>query len=416
MIKAALIGAGGRGKNVYANYALEHPNEIQFIAVAEPNEHKRNEFAKLHRVSEDMTFESWEKLLDRPKFCDAVFICTQDRMHFEPAMKAIDKGYKLLLEKPMSNNLEECIKIVEASKNLDTSITVAHVLRYTQFYKKLKEIIDLGIIGEVVNINLNENVGYYHYAHSYVRGNWCNSETSSPMILAKSCHDMDILVWLIGKKPLRISSFGSLKYFKEKYAPEGSGERCLDCSVEENCPYSALKIYLTNNDGWPVNIITTDLSMEGRIKALKEGPYGKCVFRSSNNVVDHQVVNIQFEDEVTAAFTMSGFTNEITRKITVMGTLGEAYGDMEKNEVSVKLFGTGEVQHIKFKSTSDGHGGGDSGLMKYYTRQLKDDVVEGLTSAEVSLLSHVMAFAAEQSRLTGETIYLHDFIDGGKNV
>jgi predicted dehydrogenase len=416
MIKAALIGAGGRGKNVYANYAIEHPNEIQFIAVAEPNEHKRNEFAKLHRVSEDMTFESWEQLLDRPKFCDAVFICTQDRMHFEPAMKAIDKGYKLLLEKPMSNNLEECIKIVEASKNLDTSITVAHVLRYTQFYKKLKQIIDSRIIGEVVNINLNENVGYYHYAHSYVRGNWCNSETSSPMILAKSCHDMDILVWLIGKKPLNISSFGSLKYFKEKYAPEGSGERCLNCAVEENCPYSALKIYLTNNNGWPVNIITTDLSMEGRIKALKEGPYGKCVFRSSNNVVDHQVVNIQFEDEVTAAFTMSGFTNEITRKITVMGTLGEAYGDMDKNEVSVKLFGTGEVQHIKFKSTSDGHGGGDSGLMKYYTRQLKDDVVEGLTSAEISLLSHVMAFAAEQSRVTGETIDLHDFIDGGKHV
>jgi predicted dehydrogenase len=414
MIKAALIGAGGRGKNVYANYALNYPNDIKFIAVAEPNEHKRNEFARLHNVSEEMLFNSWEQLLEKPKFCDAVFICTQDRMHYEPAIKAIEKGYKLLLEKPMSNNLEECIKIVEASKNLDTSITVAHVLRYTPFFKKLKKIIHSGVIGEVVNINLNENVGYYHYAHSYVRGNWSNSETSSPMILAKSCHDMDILVWLVGKKPLKISSFGSLKYFNEKHASEGSGERCLNCAVEHECPYSALKTYLTDSNDWPVNVITTDLSMEGRIKALKEGPYGKCVFRSKNNVVDHQVVNIQFEDEVTAGFTMSGFTNEITRKITIMGTLGEVAGDLDKNDIIVKLFSVGEEQHIKLNNIVGGHSGGDAGLMKYYTRHLKDKVVEGLTSAEVSLLSHIMAFAAEQSRLTGETIDLYEFIRGQK--
>ncbi len=414
MIKAALIGAGGRGKNVYGSYALEHPNEIKFVAVAEPNDNKRNEFAFLHNVPEEMLFNSWEQLLERPKFCDAVFICTQDRMHYEPAIKAIEKGYKLLLEKPMSNNLEQCIKIVEAAKYLDTSITVAHVLRYSPFFKKLKQIIDSEIIGEVVNVNLNENVGYYHYAHSFVRGNWCNAETSSPMILAKSCHDMDILVWLVGKKPLKISSFGSLKYFNKKHAPEGSADRCLDCAVEDECPYSALKTYLTCNNEWPVNVITTDLSKEGRIKALKEGPYGKCVFRSSNNVVDHQVVNIQFEDDVTAGFTMSGFTNEITRKITIMGTLGEITGDLEKNEIIIKLFGRGEEQRIKLKNTVDGHGGGDAGLMKYYSRQIKDKIVEGLTSAEVSLLSHIMAFAAEESRLTGETIDLDKFDKVGK--
>lgn len=411
MIKAALIGAGGRGKDVYADYALKYPNEIQFVAVAEPNEHKRNEFVAKHNIASDMVFDSWEKLLEEPKFCDAVFVCTQDKMHFQPAIKAIERGYNLLLEKPMSNNLKECIKIVEASKDHNNSITVAHVLRYTPFFKKLKQIIDSGIIGDVVNIDLNENVGYWHYAHSYVRGNWSNSETSSPMILAKSCHDMDILLWLVGKKPLKISSFGSLKYFKEENAPKNSSDRCLDCAVEYECPYSALKTYLVDNNEWPVSVISHDLSMEGRIKALKEGPYGKCVFRSNNNVVDHQVVNIQFEDDVTAAFTMSGFTNEMTRKIIIMGTLGEVTGDLDNNEVIVKLFGSGEQQYINVENLFGGHSGGDTGLMKYYTRQLKDKVVEGLTSAEVSLLSHVMAFSAEHSRITGQTIDLEEFVN-----
>lgn len=410
MIKAALIGAGGRGKEIYARYALDYPNEIKFVAVAEPNEHKRNEFAKLHKLSEDMIFTTWEELLDKPKFCDAVFICTQDRMHFEPTLKAMEKGYDLLLEKPMSNSLQECIRVIEESKKRNVSITVAHVLRYTPFFKKLKTIIDSRIIGDVVNINLNENVGYFHYAHSYVRGNWNNSETSSPMILAKSCHDMDILVWLVGKKPLKISSFGSLKYFNEKHAPEGSEERCLDCAVEYECPYSALKTYLVDSTEWPVSVISTDLSIEGKLKALKEGPYGKCVFRSDNNVVDHQVVNVQFEDDITAGFTMSGFTSEMTRKIIIMGTLGEITGDLDKNEITVKLFGGGEEQLIKVENLSGGHSGGDTGLMKHYTRQLKDKAIEGLTSAEVSLLSHIMAFAAERSRLIGETIDLNEFV------
>jgi predicted dehydrogenase len=416
MIKAALIGAGQRGKDTYASYALAHPNEIKFVAVADPNKERREEFVKLHCIEENNTFSSWEELLERPKFCDAVFICTQDRMHFEPAVKALKNGYNILLEKPMSPKIGECIKIIEASKETNSSVTVAHVLRYTYFFQKLKEILDSKLIGDLVNINLNENVGYWHYAHSYVRGNWRNSDLSSPMILAKSCHDLDILVWLIGKKPLKLSSFGSLKHFKEDNAPEGSEERCLSCKVEDNCPYSALKLYLGNNTGWPDSVVTSDFSMEGRIKALEEGPYGRCVYRSDNNVVDHQVVNIQFEDNITAAFTMSGFTNKITRKINIMGTLGEIIGDLEDNKIEITLFNGGEKQTIEVKRLQGGHSGGDTAFMKYFANQIEDKTVEGLTTGEASLLSHVMAFAAEESILKSTIIDIEEFMKENSGI
>lgn len=410
MITAALIGAGNRGKDVYGKYALEHPNEIRFVGVAEPNEIKRGEFARLHNISSTRIFDSWEEMLKMDKFCDAIFVCAQDRMHYEPSIQAIKKGYDILLEKPMSTQLQECLEIVNESKVKGQSITVAHVLRYTPFFSKVKELLDSGKIGEITTINLNENVGFWHYAHSYVRGNWANSNISSPMILAKSSHDMDILVWLTGKKPLRLSSFGSLKYFKEEFSLKGSGERCVECGVEENCPYSARKIYLGEGIEWPVSVISNDLSIDGRIKALKDGPYGRCVYRCENNVVDHQIVNIEFEDEVYASFVMSGFTNKMSRDIRVMGTLGELKGDMEENWIEINLFGNKDKLIINPPVMAGRHSGGDTGLMKQFVNQNSKSTIEGLTTAEVSLMSHIMSFAAEEARLSGEVIDLKNFI------
>lgn len=411
MITAAMIGAGNRGKDVYGKYALEHPDEIKFLGIAEPDEVKRNKFAGLHNINKDMIFESWEKMLKLDKFCDAVFVCTQDKMHYEPAMQAIKKGYDIMLEKPMSIRLQECIEIVNASKMKGKSITVAHVLRYTPFFIKVKEILDSGKIGEITTIRLNENVGYWHYAHSYVRGNWANSSLSSPMILAKSSHDMDILVWLTGKKPIRLSSFGSLKYFKEEFAPKGSGERCFDCGVEKDCPYSSIKIYLGEGTEWPVSVISNDLSMNGRIKALKEGAYGRCVYRCDNNVVSHQIVNIEFEEYVYASFVMSGFTSRMSRDITVMGTLGELRGDLEDNWIEINMFGNKDKIVINPPAMGGRHSGGDTGLMHQLVNQNAESSIQGLTTGEVSLMSHIMAFAAEKARLSGDVIDLEKFME-----
>ena len=198
----------------------------------------------------------------------------------------------------------------ETARKRGKVLSVCHVLRYTPFFSKIKELLDKGCIGRLISIQHNENVGYWHYAHSFVRGNWRNSEDSSPMILAKSCHDMDIMLWLAGADCRSISSYGSLTHFKSENAPEGAPYRCMDgCPVQNECPYYAPRLYLTENTSWPTSVISADTGIEARTKALREGPYGRCVYRCDNNVVDHQVVAIEFKNDVTAVFTMSAFTN-----------------------------------------------------------------------------------------------------------
>lgn len=409
MINAALIGAGNRGNDVYGAYALEHPDGIRFVALAEPDPERRNRFAALHQLPEDKQFISWQDLLAKPKLGDLIFICSQDRMHYEPTIAALRKGYDILLEKPMAAELKECADIVKEAKLHNRNLTVAHVLRYTPFFSKVKEVLSSGMIGNIIEIHLHENVGYWHYTHSYVRGNWANSETAVPMILAKSCHDMDLLVWLSEKKPLRLASFGSLKFFRRENAPEGSAARCLDCKLRYECLYSAVKQYLGQNTDWPVNVISCDLSFAGRLKALKEGPYGRCVFRCNNSVVDHQVVSIEFEGGITASFSMSGFTHDISREIKIMGTLGVIEGKLESNQIEIHQFGNGCREVIHIPQCPGRHSGGDYGLMEHLLRQYHNEGIEDLTSAEGSLMSHIMAFAAEESRLTGKVVDIEEF-------
>jgi predicted dehydrogenase len=409
-IKVGLIGAGSRGKDVYGEYALRHPHEIEFVAVADSDEQRRIEFAKAHKITKDFQFSTWNDLLSKPRFCDAVIIATQDRMHYDPTISAIEKGYHVLLEKPMSNDPKECALMARKADEHNRLLVICHVLRYTPFFSKLKEIIEVGKIGRVISIHHSEDVGYWHQAHSFVRGNWRNSQESSPMILAKSCHDLDILSWLVGKKCVKIASFGSLSYFKKENAPEGSTERCSDgCIVESSCPYSALKIYL-GKEGWPSNVVSADTSSEGIVKALATGQYGKCVFRCDNDVVDHQIVNMEFENGVTAAFTMCAFTKNMTRKIKIMGTNGEIHGDIEKNIIEISEFSSGNQETIRLQSPEGFHSGGDDGLMRDFIKQvISDGRAVSLTSAETSMQSHLMAFAAEKSRLVNKVIFMDEF-------
>ena len=404
-VQILIIGAGNRG-NTYASYSKSFPNEMEIVSVAEPNDLTRNLFADEYKLDSSNCFNSWEEALNIERLADAVIICTQDQMHVKPALAALKLDYHVLLEKPMATSEDDCRKLAEAGFNINKIFGLCHVLRFTSHYAKMKEIIDTEFIGDIVSIEHLEPVNYWHMAHSYVRGNWRKLEESSPMILAKSCHDLDLLRWFADSPCKHISSFGSLKHFKNENAPGGSTERCIDgCEVEKECPYSALKLYLNMDiTDWPVSVITNDFSKEGREKALREGPYGRCVYKSDNNVVDHQVVNIEFKNKVTASFTMSAFTDG-NRRTRIMGTMGEMVGNFETISLSNFKDQTNEIVWVNKTEDVMGHGGGDFGLMKQFILAVKtnDPTIFG-SSIETSLESHLMAFAAEKSRLTKKII------------
>jgi predicted dehydrogenase len=300
-------------------------------------------------------------------------------------------------------SLPEEIGIIEkAAAGFNEVFMTGYVLQYTPFFSRIKSLIAGGRIGKLIGIDLVENVGHIHMSHSFVRGNWRNKNESSCMILAKSCHDMDMLAWLSGSSCASLSSGGKLNYFKAENAPEGAPPRCLDgCPHMGECPYHVSKIYLTNDTDWPTNVITTDLSIEGRMKALKEGPYGRCVFHCDNDVVDHQTVLLHFANGVEASFTMSGFTMETHRTITVFGTEAEISGDMEENRITVKDFSSRNYEEITVAEPAGGHSGGDTGLCTDFVRKIQEGSGGGLISVKQCLESHYMAFAAEESRLRG---------------
>jgi predicted dehydrogenase len=409
-IKAILVGAGARGSRAYAPYALENPEELVFVGVAEPIKSRRESFCQEHGISEEYAFESYEELFEKKIEADVALICTQDKMHYDPTIRALRSGYNVLLEKPIVTP-QECLGIEKEVKATDKKLTICHVLRYTPFFGKIKELIDEGKIGDVVAITHNENVGYFHAAHSYVRGNWRKKEESSPMILAKSCHDIDILMWLVGDKCKQVSSFGSLKHFKEENAPSGAANRCIDCSIRDTCPYDALDIYMDEaNTGWPVNVITDDFSKEGRLKALREGPYGRCVYHCDNDVVDHQAVILEFDNGVTATFHMNAFTFNVNRTIRVSGTKGEIIGDMEEETIHLYDFNAKTKTKVTLNKITEndyGHGGGDYGLMKELIKSLRQPEVYTMRSEIGSAVaSHMVTFAVEESRIKGEVIKL----------
>ncbi|MCL2044327.1 MAG: Gfo/Idh/MocA family oxidoreductase [Treponema sp.] len=417
-IYSLLLGAGNRGTHVYAEFARQNPSMLKIAAVAEPNTARREKIRDEHRIPTEFIFTTWEEAFERlPPQLDAVMIATQDKMHLEPIMAAMERKLHILCEKPIVPSLAECRAIERASAGYDKVFMIAHVLKYTAFFSKIQELLQSGKIGKLIGIDLIEHVGHIHHSHSFVRGNWRNSAESSPMILAKSCHDMDILYWLAGSPCESLSSNGGLYYFKKENAPADAPKRCLEgCPNMIECPYYAPKIYLCANIGWPVNVITTDLSMEGRLAALETGAYGRCVFHCDNDVVDHQTVSMRFANGVMANFTMSAFSAEIHRSIKLFGTAGEICGDMEENTIQLKEFTTGNTELIEPGKTAGGHSGGDRHLITDFACMVRDGsgsqnpIGKGRNMIRNSFESHYMAFAAEQSRLEGaRTIWLAEF-------
>lgn len=408
-VTAIVIGAGARGKT-YADYALENPSELKIVGVAEPNTARRNVFQKTHCLNDASCFSDWKEILGKEKMADVAIIATMDQMHYAPAIAALKLGYDLLLEKPISPSLKECEEIASLAKAEGRKVLVCHVLRYTPFFQLVKQLVSDGAIGDIVSIQHNENVGYLHQVSSFVRGNWRKASDASPMILQKSCHDLDILQWLAESEAEVVSSFGGLYYFKKENAPDGAPEYCMDgCAHSLRCPYYAPKIYLGDSRfDWMKGAVAVDISPENISKVLPRSQYGRCVFHCDNDVVDHQVVNIRFKNNITVAFTMCAFTQHIDRTLKIMGTKGELKGKMndDGNEIRVFNFETGVSATYYPALASSGHGGGDAGIVRDLVRYLNGyPVGSALTEIEESLRSHRMAWAAEQARLEEKVIY-----------
>ena len=404
-----LIGLGNRGKDAYLPELLKFGDKVRVAAIAEPVDEKRNEVAKLLGLAPEQCFRTGEELLAGPRLADAAVIATMDRQHVPQAVPALEKGYDLLLEKPVSPSPEECRQLARVARETGRRVVICHVLRYTAFYKKVKELLDSGAVGQVMTIQAIENVGYWHQAHSFVRGNWRRTGESSPMLLQKCCHDLDLYLWLANKSARRVSSFGSNSFFNAAHAPAGAAARCLDgCAAKENCPFDAEKIYLTNaatgidagNDGWPCEVLAAHPTHDSVLQAVHTGPYGRCVFACDNDVVDHQVVNVEMADGSTMGFTMTGFTEHNTRFAKFMGTAGQLTADLLAGDIILTPFGRpAQTFHI---DAAEGHSGGDAGLAQAFVElMLGGEPGPGLTSLDASLESHAIAMAAEKSRLAG---------------
>ncbi|CAA7259546.1 unnamed protein product [Cyclocybe aegerita] len=419
IVTIAVVGCGQRGKS-YAKYALSSPESCRIVAIAEPRPKTRKHFAALHKVDITLVFNTWQELHAASaetintvgkRLADAVIIAVQDHLHPEVTAAFAEQGYHILCEKPMATSIQDCIKMQTAVTTAGIIFGMGHVMRYSPYSREITEIVRSSALGELINVVQVEPVGHYHFAHSYVRGNWSNEKESSFSLMTKCCHDIDLIChWFSPATPTRISSFGSLRHFHKYGKPKGAGdaERCLQCPIEKDCAYSAKKIYLDpvshGNTGWPAETIVDGLpDIENVTEALNNGAYGLCVYESSNDVCDNQVVNIEFSNGSTASFTMVAFTFAICERQTRMHfTQGEIIGDM--NSFTVTDFRT-RTTRVHRPKNEGSHGGGDLGLIRAFVQAVRENRQDYLgTDVNEILKSHLTVFAAERSRKEGSVV------------
>ncbi|MEV6013288.1 Gfo/Idh/MocA family oxidoreductase [Streptomyces sp. NPDC051976] len=415
----AILGAGARG-SAYADLAAKRPKTARVVAVAEPREHVRDAFATQHNIGPSYRFTDWRDLLDRPRLADVAVIAILDADHLAAAVALSDMGYQLLLEKPMATTEDDCEAIAAAARRNGTALALAHVMRYTPYTVKLKQLLTGGAIGDIVSLQHLEPIGYYHFAHSFVRGNWRREDESSSLLLAKSCHDIDWIIDIIGQQVKRVSSFGSLTHFRPEAAPAGATDRCVTCPLQNTCSYSATTLYRDGlrNGGtkrYFTKIITAgELTEEAVTAALTDGPYGRCVYHSDNDVPDHQVVNLEFGGGATASFTLTAFTPLENRHTKIFGTRGQVTGDGQHIELYDFHTETRTIYDTSLdgSSAAEGHAGGDEALLNAYLDALQGGRPELVVSGtETSLSSHRVVFAAERARRSGTVVDLTSLSD-----
>lgn len=421
-IKVILIGAGCRGV-AYTDLMAKLPEKYQVVAVADPESTRRAYIQEKHGIPEELCASHYDELLQKEKFADLVVITTQDRMHYDPALKAIEKGYDLLLEKPMATTAKECRDIRDAAVKKGVRVVVCTVLRYTPLYSTARQMIKEGKLGDVISITHEECLGNIHQSHSYVRGNWGNTARSSCMLLAKSCHDLDLLPWLIGKECKKIQSFGTLSHFRIENAPKDAPERCIEgCPHANECYYNAEQLYLHEKRPgrryWfqTTSTLKQNPTEEDVIKAQWNTQYGKCVYKCDNDVVDHQTLNMLFEDNITATFSMNPF-NYGGRYTNIYGTKGELRLSLsDEPKISYYDFGTETWTSIEAGSGNNeltgGHGGGDGGIVSclygYLTGESHPDNIPDITE---SCRNHLLVFAAEEARENGTIVDVDAYME-----
>ncbi|WP_423464585.1 Gfo/Idh/MocA family protein [Promicromonospora sp. MS192] len=446
-LRLAVLGAGGRGADAYGRWVAAHPDRAQIVAVADPDPARRDALAGTTAAR----YPDWRALvadLGGPDaaphatphaVADAVVVALPDALHVPAAAAVAEAGLPMLLEKPAAPTLTGLTDLARVVRRTDARVAVGHVLRFAPFWRAVRAVAASGTLGDLATIEIRENIGFWHFAHSFVRGSWSSAERSSPMVLAKTCHDLDLIRWLAGAPPLTVTSEGSLLHFRPENAPDGAPARCTDgCPAAADCPFYAPRYYvdaLRDRTGHPVTVLGDDVSPAGRLAALRSGPHGRCVYRCDNDVADHQQTLLRFASGLTATLTASAFTAENTRHLAITGTRGQLHGHMDSGEIRVDLYapsgrlpqellpagvdvvasGTaGPLRHtthtLVARSESvaadhRGHAGGDDGLMDAFCRAVTDGTVgRGELSFATALDSHLMAFAAERSRTGGGVV------------
>ncbi len=404
-VSVALIGAGNRGRHVFGAYALRHPERLRVVALAEPRSDRRAAVAAEHGLAPARVFDDWRALVAAQPDADAAIVATGDTEHVEPALAALGAGWHLLLEKPIAPDPADCLRVVAAAERAQRILQIGHVLRYTEFYARAHEIAASGRLGELQLIDMREHVAYWHMAHSYVRGKFRSRALAAPFVLAKSCHDLDLLAWLAASPPAQLSSFGSLGAYVPELAPGGAPERCSSaCPVQATCPWDAERFYLEPDERrarhWPWSDLSADPSREARARALADSPYGRCVFRCDNDVADHQVVSVAFESGLIATLGVHGVASEERRTLRISGSRGELRGVLQSGLIEVTRHGErAPVETIRIEASPFGHSGGDQGLLDHFCDVVARGAIgEVRASGRVALESHLMGFAAERAR------------------
>lgn len=410
---AAVVGYGNRGQ-VYADYSLEEPDEFGIAAIVDPNPYKLQEAKERYHLSDDRLFDSLDAFLASDVACDFVINATMDQLHYETALQIIDAGHDMLLEKPIVPTAEQLQAIADRAAEKQTKVFVCHVLRYTPFYSTIKKMINAGRIGKIVTMEMNEHVCVPHYLASYTRGKWNSEEAcGSGFILAKSCHDLDIMCWLNNASaPASVTSYGNRSHFIPENAPEGSAEYCYQCKYEPKCPYSALDQYM-NKDAMPflvwdrLNKPYDEITDEEKKEFLKKDIYGKCAYKCGGDIVDRQNAIVEFENGSMATFNLVGGSQRAGRYLHIVGTMGEIEGYLESDSFTLRtydrdyFYGKDEtikvhpINHAKY----GGHNGGDYAIMHDMVRYLNGDHSSvSITSLADSINGHLCIFAAEKSR------------------
>ena len=423
-ITAIIVGAGHRSF-VYSELAKTNPEMLKIVGVADPNPIRRKKAMDYFGFKEDMCFENAEELAKKGKLADTVINGTMDEQHLETAVPLLDAGYDMLLEKPFAPNEEEMRQIVNCAKKNNSKVMICHVLRYTPFYYAIKERIVNGEIGDIINIQTTEHVSYHHLSTSYIRGKWANSDKChTSMLLAKCCHDLDIIMWMMSEtKPKQISSFGGKFQFKPENAPKEAGTICMkDCPLVDTCVYSTKRLYIDHPDRWAFYVWDAlegkkNVSIEDKIALMKsDSPYARCIYKCDNNVVDHQSVLINFESGATGTHNMVGGSAEPRREIHIIGTKGEIFGNFEESKFTVLKIDPSpdahneecDVEEVDLRVTGDmvgaygGHGGGDERLAADFVKFIRGEKPSlACTSIFDSVAGHLSVYLADKSRENG---------------